>query len=173
MTRGGVGRRAWAAGGTVQGWVRVEATELGVVTVEWPRAEAGPEEEPPAAGEARRWAEQALRELREYLAGERREFTVPVDWRQVHGFGRQVLEACARIPYGETVSYGELARRVGSPRAARAVGQALGRNRVPLIVPCHRVIAADGGLGGFGGGLDRKRDLLALERRGQGGGKQE
>jgi methylated-DNA-[protein]-cysteine S-methyltransferase len=102
-------------------------------------------------------------ELAEYLAGARREFSVPVDWDAVSGFTRRVLEACARVPFGETVSYGELARAVGSPRAARAVGQALGRNQAPMIVPCHRVLAAGGKLGGFGGGLERKRWLLELE----------
>jgi methylated-DNA-[protein]-cysteine S-methyltransferase len=86
-----------------------------------------------------------------------------VDWSAVGGFTRQVLEACATVPFGQTVSYGDLARAVGSPRAARAVGQALGRNRMPLIVPCHRVLAAGGGLGGFGGGLEMKQRLLKLE----------
>jgi methylated-DNA-[protein]-cysteine S-methyltransferase len=113
-------------------------------------------------------ARRALKEITEYLGGERREFATPVDWRGWPAFTRQVLETCARVPYGTTVSYGELARRVGSPRAARAVGQALGRNPVPLIVPCHRVVRADGGLGGFGGGPALKGRLLELEKPSKG-----
>ena len=68
------------------------------------------------------------------------------------------------IPYGETISYGELAKRVGNPKASRAVGSANGKNRIPIVIPCHRVIAGDGGLGGFGGGLTVKEKLLAIER---------
>ena len=156
---------AMAAGRVGGGWLRVWATEEGVVAVEWPQAEpgGGGPPGPEVSAAAARMAGKALGEVAEYLAGKRRAFSVPVDWRGRGGFGRQVLEACARVPYGETVSYGELAKRVGSPGAARAVGQALGRNPVPLIVPCHRVVASGGGLGGFGGGLEMKRRLLVLE----------
>jgi methylated-DNA-[protein]-cysteine S-methyltransferase len=136
-----------------------------VVAVEWPTAERGGPPAPEAGPEeAARVARQALAEVTEYLAGERREFSVPVDWTVVRGFTRQVLEACAQVPFGRTVSYGELAGAVGCPRGARAVGQALGRNPAPMIVPCHRVLAAGGRLGGFGGGLERKQRLLELER---------
>ena len=105
----------------------------------------------------------AEREVREYLDGRRRTFTVPVDLEGVPPFRRRVLRAALRIPYGRTVSYAELARRAGSPRGARAVGQAMATNPVPLVIPCHRVLATGGGLGGYGGGLDLKRYLLALE----------
>jgi methylated-DNA-[protein]-cysteine S-methyltransferase len=101
-------------------------------------------------------------QLTEYLAGKRRTFDLPL---RLEGtpFQRRVWDELCRIPFGETISYAELARRVGQPGAARAVGSANGRNRIGLIIPCHRVIAADGTLGGYGGGLDRKRWLLRHE----------
>jgi methylated-DNA-[protein]-cysteine S-methyltransferase len=104
----------------------------------------------------------AVRELEEYFAGERRRFSVPL---APHGtpFQLSVWQALSAIPYGETLSYGELARRLGHPARARAVGLANGANPLPIIVPCHRVIGADGSLTGFGGGLPVKRALLALE----------
>jgi methylated-DNA-[protein]-cysteine S-methyltransferase len=101
-------------------------------------------------------------QLAEYFAGERREFDVPL---VLDGppFQRQAWHALREIPYGETVSYGEQARRIGQPDAARAIGAANGQNPIAVIVPCHRVIGADGSLTGFGGGLERKRLLLDLE----------
>jgi methylated-DNA-[protein]-cysteine S-methyltransferase len=108
-------------------------------------------------------AEQAIAELREYLAGDRQEFGFPLDWSLARGHQRVVLETlCDIAPYGHVVTYGELARRSGCPGGARAVGRAMARNPLPLVVPCHRVVAA-GGLGGYGGGLRLKRRLLALE----------
>lgn len=104
----------------------------------------------------------AVRELEEYFAGERRAFTVPLAPRGTP-FQLSVWQALRAIPYGETLSYGELACRLGSPAGARAVGLANGANPLPIIVPCHRVIGADGSLTGFGGGLLIKRALLALE----------
>ncbi len=104
---------------------------------------------------------QGRREVEEYLAGERRDFDVPFHIR-VTPFQFGVLEAISAIPYGATVSYGELARRIGKPKAARAVGAVCAANPIPIIIPCHRVVAS-AGLGGFGGGLDLKRRLLALE----------
>ena len=106
---------------------------------------------------------QVAAELAEYAAGERREFSVPVAFQTA--FDREVWHAVAAIPYGETVSYAEIARRVERPRAYRAVGAANGRNPIPIIIPCHRVVASDGGLGGYGGGLPLKRRLLELEAR--------
>ena len=103
------------------------------------------------------------REIEEYFEGRRRSFNVPVDWALVRGFAREVLLRTADIPYGEVRSYAEVAHDAGSPRGWRAVGNALGGNPLPIVVPCHRVIASDGGIGGYGGGLDRKRFLLALE----------
>jgi methylated-DNA-[protein]-cysteine S-methyltransferase len=102
-------------------------------------------------------------QLREYFAGQRRSFDVPLTL-QGTPFQRQVWAALCEIPYGETTSYGELAARLGRPNAARAVGLANGRNPIGIIVPCHRVVGADGALTGYGGGLDRKEHLLAFER---------
>ena len=103
------------------------------------------------------------RQLDEYFEGHRRRFDLPVDLRLVRGFRRKVLEATARIPYGSVASYREVAGRAGNPAAARAAGTALALNPVPIIVPCHRVLRSGGALGGYGGGLDRKRFLLDLE----------
>jgi methylated-DNA-[protein]-cysteine S-methyltransferase len=102
-------------------------------------------------------------QLEEYFGGRRETFDVPL---RMHGtlFERRVWSALREIPYGETTSYGELASRIGQPTGARAVGLANGRNPVAVIVPCHRVIGADGSLTGYGGGLERKRILLELER---------
>ncbi|MFO8080123.1 MAG: methylated-DNA--[protein]-cysteine S-methyltransferase [Armatimonadota bacterium] len=99
-----------------------------------------------------------------YFDGEPVRFDLPVAPEGATEFGNRVLGACAEIPWGETWSYGEVAEAAGSPKAARAVGQALGRNPLPVIVPCHRVIGADGSLTGFGQGLTMKRRLLELER---------
>lgn len=104
----------------------------------------------------------AMEELGEYFRGERRAFTVPVAGEGT-AFARRVWTELARIPWGTTISYGELARRAGVRGGARAVGAANGRNPVPILVPCHRVIGADGSMTGYSGGLWRKRVLLALE----------
>jgi methylated-DNA-[protein]-cysteine S-methyltransferase len=104
-----------------------------------------------------------VEQLREYFAGQRHQFDVPLALDGTP-FQREVWAALLDIPYGTTVSYGELAARIGRPAAARAVGLANGRNPVSIIVPCHRVIGSDGALTGYGGGLDRKEHLLAFER---------
>jgi methylated-DNA-[protein]-cysteine S-methyltransferase len=100
-------------------------------------------------------------QLEEYFARERTEFDVPMELDGTT-FHKEVWAELSRIPYGETISYGELARRVGRPKGPRAVGQANGRNPIPIIVPCHRVLASSG-IGGYGGGLPMKRTLLAVE----------
>jgi methylated-DNA-[protein]-cysteine S-methyltransferase len=104
---------------------------------------------------------ETTRQLEEYFAGERRTFDVPMELDGTP-FQRAVWAQLSRIPYGETISYGELARRMGRPKGPRAVGQANGRNPIPIIVPCHRVLASNG-IGGYGGGLPVKRALLAVE----------
>lgn len=116
---------------------------------EWQESQRGP------VGEA-------LRQLREYFAGKRAEFDLPLAPKGT-AFQRSVWRQLQEIPYGETISYGELARRVGNPKASRAVGSANGANPLPIVIPCHRVIAGNGTLGGFGGGLPTKQALLALE----------
>ena len=105
---------------------------------------------------------EAVRQLREYFAGRRTEFDLPLA-PEGTGFQARVWRKLQEIPYGKTISYGELARRVGNPKASRAVGSANGKNQIPIVIPCHRVIASDGTLGGFGGGLTTKEKLLQLE----------
>jgi methylated-DNA-[protein]-cysteine S-methyltransferase len=111
--------------------------------------------------------DRAAAELREYFAGERRRFTLKLA-PQGTPFQQRVWTALRDIPYGETCSYGELASRIGQPAASRAVGLANGRNPLPIVIPCHRVIGANGSLTGYGGGLPIKRHLLALEGVGVG-----
>lgn len=104
------------------------------------------------------------RELDQYFNGRRRAFDVDVDLSGLTPFQRRVLRATARIPYGDLLTYKTVARRAGNEAAARAAGAAVGANPIPIVVPCHRVIASDGTLGGYAGGLDAKRRLLAIER---------
>ncbi|POX44371.1 methylated-DNA--[protein]-cysteine S-methyltransferase [Streptomyces sp. Ru72] len=107
---------------------------------------------------------EAIRQVRAYFAGRLHDFTLPLDWSLITGFNRQVLrELASGVPYGTVVGYGDLAGRVGQPGAAQAVGVAMGSNPLPVVVPCHRVVESGGGIGGFGGGLEAKRKLLALE----------
>lgn len=104
------------------------------------------------------------RDMDEYFGGHRRRFTTPVDWTLApRGFSRRVLEATTRIPYGSVSTYGDVAKRAGSPRAARAAGNALHDNPIPIFVPCHRVVPAGGGIGEYGGNEWRKEFLLRLE----------
>jgi len=138
------------------GPLRLEAQDGSLVALHL-NAKPGPEnlEDPVLAD--------ATEQLRAYFAGERTSFDLPLD---MHGnpFEKRVWDELKEIPYGETVSYGEIAARVGAPGAARAVGLANGRNPIAIIVPCHRVIGANGKLVGFGGGLPMKRALLDLEQ---------
>ncbi|MFC7893902.1 methylated-DNA--[protein]-cysteine S-methyltransferase [Streptomyces sp. NPDC057381] len=107
---------------------------------------------------------EAIRQVEAYFAGRRRDFDLPLDWSLISGFNREVLrELASGVRYGSVVGYGDLAGRVGQPGAAQAVGTAMGANPLPVVVPCHRVVGSDGGIGGFGGGVDTKRQLLALE----------
>ncbi|MER5291599.1 methylated-DNA--[protein]-cysteine S-methyltransferase [Streptomyces pharetrae] len=107
---------------------------------------------------------EAIRQVEAYFTGRRQDFDLPLDWSLISGFNRQVLrELASGVPYGTVVGYGDLAGRVGQPGAAQAVGAAMGANPLPVVVPCHRVVERGGGIGGFGGGLETKRRLLALE----------
>jgi methylated-DNA-[protein]-cysteine S-methyltransferase len=163
-------RIAFATVDSPLGPLIVAATRRGLVRVAFP--EEGAEhvlqelaetvsprilEDPEALGRVRR-------ELDEYFGGHRRRFTTAVDWALApRGFSRRVLEATMRIPYGSVSTYGEVAKRAGSPRAARAAGNALHDNPVPILVPCHRVVPSRGGVGEYGGNEWRKEFLLRLE----------
>ncbi len=151
------------------GELRLASTDAGLAFLELPRSNGSG-----LAGWLRRWArgarveqgfapnQRAAKQLLEYLAGKRRDFDLPLDLRGTE-FQLAVWRALCAIPYGETISYAEQARRVGRPNAPRAVGAANGANPIAIIVPCHRVVNADGKLGGYGGGLPLKKRLLALE----------
>ncbi|TML09220.1 MAG: methylated-DNA--[protein]-cysteine S-methyltransferase [Actinobacteria bacterium] len=107
--------------------------------------------------------DRARRQLDEYFGGERRRFELDVDLRLARDFGRTVLEELGRVPFGEVTTYGALAAKAGKPKAARAVGTIMNRNPVPIVLPCHRVVGANGSLVGYAGGLERKETLLRLE----------
>jgi O-6-methylguanine DNA methyltransferase len=142
----------------LEGKLAIEATARGISLVR-----TGPAGKPATAA-ARKLTEQAREEIHEYLRGQRAFFRVPVDLVAVPDFQRKVLEAARLIPFGEARPYAWIATRIGNPRAVRAVGTALGRNPVPLILPCHRVWRSDGGLGGYIFGAAVKDRLAALER---------
>jgi methylated-DNA-[protein]-cysteine S-methyltransferase len=154
-------------------WVRVPSPigDLGVSVVAGAvrGVSFGVPVEPPVGARVEPGAEatlaEARRELAEYFAGDRMDFRVPYIFRKGSDFERAVWAVIAAIPYGETMSYGAVARAVGEPGGAQAVGTACNHNPVPIIVPCHRVIGSDGKLVGFGGGLQRKQFLLSLEAR--------
>ncbi|HEY0256633.1 MAG TPA: methylated-DNA--[protein]-cysteine S-methyltransferase [Candidatus Methylacidiphilales bacterium] len=107
--------------------------------------------------------EKASKQIRDYLDGRRRSFSIPLRYTGT-GFQRQIWKQIASIPFGETISYSELAKRAGKSKAVRAAGSATGKNPLCVVIPCHRVIAKNGTLGGFAGGLPRKRRLLAVEK---------
>jgi methylated-DNA-[protein]-cysteine S-methyltransferase len=152
------------------GELLLAATDRGLLRVAFPEEDVDSVLErisrrlSPRIVEAPARLERARRELDEYFDGRRRRFELDLDWALVGGpFGRQVLRVASEIPYGGVLSYREVASDAGSPRGSRAAGNALGSNPIPIVVPCHRVLHSGGGLGGYGGGLDRKRWLLELE----------
>ncbi|MEU8536705.1 methylated-DNA--[protein]-cysteine S-methyltransferase [Streptomyces parvulus] len=167
-------RVVWAVVGTGIGPLLLAATDDGLVNVVFHATEATRDQaldrlaarlgaEPVEAPGSPLLAE-AIRQVEAYFAGNRQDFELPLDWSLISGFNRQVLRALAAgVPYGSVVGYGDLAGRVGRPGAAQAVGMAMGANPLPVVVPCHRVVESDGGIGGFGGGVETKRRLLALE----------
>ena len=103
------------------------------------------------------------KQMKEYFSGKRKSWDIPLDWGDTNGFYKRVRNNCAKIGYGKTVSYGELAKRSKSPRAARAVGTAMATNPLSIVVPCHRVVKSGGALGKYGGGVERKEWLQKLE----------
>jgi methylated-DNA-[protein]-cysteine S-methyltransferase len=160
-----MGRIYYAEMESPVGQLRLVAEEMGLRTVWFLRGRK--KEEPEAE-----WKEDAAffidvrRQLREYFSGTLKEFDIPLLMDGTE-FQKRVWKMLQTIPYGETISYGELAKKIGDPKAVRAVGAANGQNPIPIIVPCHRVIGSDGSLTGFGGGIENKRKLLELEK-GQG-----
>lgn len=150
------------------GTLLVAATERGLCRVQFdPDAEAELERIARTFGtrvlRVPRRIDKPRRQLDEYFSGKRTRFEIDTDLTGVPSFQRGVLKALARVPYGRAVTYGDIAHEIGNPRAARAVGGALNRNPVPIVLPCHRVVGSTGKLVGYGGGLDRKRALLELE----------
>ncbi len=147
------------------GTLRIVGDESGLERIDLPNAAANAPD--PAWEERRRSLPRPLREAKRqllaYFEGRRRDFDLPLAPAGT-AFQRRVWDELRRIPYGDTISYGELARRIGQPTASRAVGAANGRNPLAIVVPCHRVIGADGTLTGYGGGLPVKETLLAHER---------
>lgn len=143
--------------------IRLTMTPRGVARLEFVSRSAAEEGSSCSREPSNRLASEVADQLTAYFEGKRRHLDVPVDLSACSPFQRRVLEACAQVPAGQVISYGELALRVGQPNAARAVGRALARNPVPILVPCHRIVRADGGLGGFTAGLEWKRRLLRLE----------
>lgn len=146
------------------GALRLVATDTALVAVLWADEPAGRVPvDARETGTDNPILREARRQLQDYFAGQRRTFDLPLDFRGT-AFQRRVWSALLTIPYGETRSYGEIARAIGSPDASRAVGAANGRNPISIIAPCHRVIGQNGSLTGFGGGIENKAFLLDLER---------
>ena len=143
------------------GPLTLEVSDRGLRSITW-HSPDNPEPATRLRGSDDRLFTEVRRQLAAYFAGQLRQFDIPLDL-QGTPFQLQAWQALQQIPYGETISYGEQARWIGNPSAVRAIGLANGRNPVPIIVPCHRVIGKSGRLTGYGGGLDRKRFLLELE----------
>lgn len=147
---------------TQWGYMAAVWTDLGLWDLEFPQ------KEPPALivteeEQIKEWSEQLIKELNQYWQGFHVTFSIPVDWRGYTPFQTAVLKYTADIGYGQKMTYGAIAQALGRPKAARAVGGALHINRTPIVVPCHRVVGANGSLTGFAGGLDMKKALLLLE----------
>ena len=166
---------AYAMADSPLGELLVAATDRGVVRVAYIDEHVGREEVledlarrvSPRVLEAPARLDDARRQLDDYFGGRRAEFDLPVDLSLVAPFTDRVLTRTAAIPPGQVLTYGEVATEIGHARAARAVGNALGSNPIPIVVPCHRVVRSGGGLGGYTGGVHRKKHLLGLEGGGQ------
>ncbi len=162
-------RMSYAVFETKMGWVGVLGSEEGLTRTTLPQdtpdkalAELGT-----AAGSAEKDVRpllEPIRQLSDYFDGKKVDFSGALEYNGSTPFQKRVWDATRRIPYGETRTYGEIAREAGSPGAARATGRALGANPIPIIVPCHRVVGSDGSLTGFGGGLEMKKRLLDMEK---------
>lgn len=156
MTHSSTFKTAW-------GWVTITASDKGVTSIDLSPSDRVRESGPGGGDPAGAIVGEAQQQLLAYLDGTRREFSFPVDWSAGTTFQRKVWRAITKIPYGKLRSYQWVAMRVGGKQYARAVGMALGANPLPIVVPCHRIVAHDGSLGGFSCGLPLKRRLLKLE----------
>ena len=152
------------------GWMGIAESSKGIHAIVLPKrsrraveSDLMAQSNGPAPQEASAWLEAARRQLLDYLAGRRNTFDVPLDLSQGTSFQRKVWRTLQRVPYGKLRSYQWIAVRVGGRHYARAVGNAVGANPLPIVVPCHRIVAHDASLGGFSGGLSMKRKLLSLE----------
>ena len=168
--REGLATVAYARFDSPLGMGRVAATDRGIVSVGLPNLAEDDfltrisEHLSPRVLELPDRLDRARRELEQYFGGERRGFDLPIDWRLVRpGFYGRVLRRTAKLPFGVTSTYGEIAAEAGNPRAYRAAGTALGSNPIPIVVPCHRVLRSGGAIGDYGGGPEMKRWLLELE----------
>ncbi len=161
---------SYASVDTPFGHLLLAGTRKGLVKVAFPEQDTGEVLEllarrlSPRIVEAPAALDAARRELEEYFDGARRAFELPLDWSLIGPFARRVLRTTAKIPYGDSLTYGEVAAGAGSPGGSRAAGNALGANPIPIVIPCHRVLRAGGILGGYAGGPERKQWLLAHER---------
>ena len=160
---------AYATTDSPFGPITLAATERGLVRLNLPRYDADDflarlsQEISPAILELPARLDPVRRELDDYFEGRLKKFSVPLDWQLIHGFQEKVLRRTYAIPYGKTLTYGEVAAEAGNPRAFRAAATACARNPIPILVPCHRVLPSTGGIGNYGGGPERKRALLELE----------
>ncbi len=167
--RDGLADISYAAADSPFGALLLAATKRGLARVAFPEEDADAVLQrlatriSPRIVEAPGPLDAARRELEEYFDGRRTRFELALDWTLVGPFGRRVLGAASQIPYGGVLTYAQVAAQAGSPRGSRAAGNALGANPIPIVVPCHRVLRRGGALGGYAGGLERKRLLLELE----------
>jgi methylated-DNA-[protein]-cysteine S-methyltransferase len=145
------------------GYMNAVWTDIGLWQLDFPFKIKPQEIKSTTSADVELWSEQLRKELNMYWRGFVVDFGVPIDWHGYTSFQKAVLTYTATIPYGQTISYGTLAKEIDNPKAVRAVGGALHINRVPIVVPCHRVIGANGSLTGFGGGVELKQALLMLE----------
>jgi len=169
ITREGLADVTYAPADSPFGTLLLAASRRGLLRVAFPEEPADAVLEriarrfSPRIVEATTPLDETRRELEEYFEGRRRAFELPLDWSLMGPFGRRVLKVTSQIPFGGVLTYAQVAAEAGSPRGFRAAGNALGANPIPIVIPCHRVLRSGGSLGGYGGGLDRKRWLLELE----------
>ena len=151
---------------TAVGEFLIRASKRGIVSINFPTKRRSDLSIPVSSQESLQHIKMCEKGLLRFFKGRQAELSgIPIDWQQFGTFDRRIYQALRNVPPGETICYGELARRSGFPKAARAVGNALNRNPVPILIPCHRVLRKDGSLGGFSSGIGWKRKLLHLDKK--------